>query len=80
MAAVDREAWDEFEQLFAPDVSVESRRKIVGFTQIDVPSDEWIRETRRDLETGDHAGQPLSLSPCEASAWLSLEWRWALPM
>ena len=30
-AAVDREAWDEVEQLFAPDVSVESRRKIVGF-------------------------------------------------
>ena len=31
MAAVDREAWDEVEQLFAPDVVVESRRKIVGF-------------------------------------------------
>ena len=41
MAAVDREAWDEVEQLFAPEVSVESRRKIVGFTQIDLPPSEW---------------------------------------
>ena len=43
-AAFDREAWDEVEQLFAPDVSVESRRKIVGFTRIDLPSGEWPRE------------------------------------
>ena len=52
MAAVDREAWDEFEQLFAPDGLVESRRKIVGFTPTDFPSDEWPRQTRRVLETG----------------------------
>ncbi len=31
MAAINREAWDEFERLFAPEGSVESRRKIVGF-------------------------------------------------
>ena len=58
MAAVDREDWDEFEQLFAPDGSVESRRKIVGFTQTEFPSDEWIHQTRRDLETGDDAARP----------------------
>jgi DNA-binding SARP family transcriptional activator len=28
--AIDREAWDEFEQLFAPEGVVESRRKITG--------------------------------------------------
>jgi DNA-binding SARP family transcriptional activator len=52
MAAIDREAWDEFERLFAPEGSVESRRKIVGFKQTEFPSDEVIRQTRRDLETG----------------------------
>ncbi|ORB11177.1 BTAD domain-containing putative transcriptional regulator [Mycobacterium noviomagense] len=52
MAAIDREAWDEFEGLFAPDGSVESRRKIVGFGQGEFRSDEVMRQTRRDLETG----------------------------
>ena len=52
MAAIDREAWDEFEQLFAPEGSVESRRKIVGFKRTEFPSDEVMRQTRRDLETG----------------------------
>ncbi len=42
MAAVDREAWDEFERLFAPEGSVESRRKIVGFKRNDIPSSEVI--------------------------------------
>ena len=41
VAAIDREAWDEIEQLFAPEVFVESRRKMVGFTQVDIPADEW---------------------------------------
>ncbi|HXZ15769.1 MAG TPA: hypothetical protein VEH77_07345, partial [Roseiarcus sp.] len=50
--AVAREAWDEFEQLFAPEVFVESRRKIVGFTQIELKSPEWRQENRRILETG----------------------------
>ncbi len=52
VAAVDREAWDEVEQLFAPESFVESRRKIVGFTQIDLQTDDWPHETRRVLETG----------------------------
>src|SRR5271166_6578451 len=52
MAAIDREAWDEFERLFAPEGSVESRRKIVGFKRTEFRSDEVIHQTRRDLETG----------------------------
>ena len=52
MAAIDREAWDEFERLFAPEGSVESRRKIVGFKPTEFASDEVMRQTRRDLETG----------------------------
>jgi hypothetical protein len=36
--AVNREAWGDVEQLLAPYVSVESRRKIVGFPRIDIPS------------------------------------------
>ncbi|MFZ1178861.1 MAG: regulator, partial [Mycobacterium sp.] len=48
-AAIDREAWDEFEALFAPEVFVESRRKITGgFTRDDFsPS-----EARRLAENG----------------------------
>lgn len=49
-AAINREAWDEFEQLFAPDGSIESRRKIVGFGQIDVPPGEFPQVNRRVLE------------------------------
>ena len=52
MAAIAREAWDEFEQTFAPAGSVESRRKIVGFKPTEFASDEVIRQTRGDLETG----------------------------
>ncbi|MDQ1539298.1 MAG: hypothetical protein QOH29_24, partial [Actinomycetota bacterium] len=51
-AAIAREAWDEFEQMFAPEGSVESRRKIVGFKPTEFRSDEVIHQTRRDLETG----------------------------
>jgi tetratricopeptide (TPR) repeat protein len=52
IAAIDRGAWDEFELLFAPEVVVESHRKIVGFTQIDLPSGGWPHAHRRNLETG----------------------------
>ena len=52
MAAINREDWDEFERLSAPEGSVESRRKVVGFRQTDFPASEIIRRTRRDLETG----------------------------
>ncbi len=52
MAAVNREDWDEFERLFAPEGSVESRRKLVGFKKGDFRAAEVIHQTRRDLETG----------------------------
>ncbi len=52
-AAVNRGDWDEYERLFAPEASLESRRKIVGFTPIDIPSDDLQRENRRILETGE---------------------------
>ena len=58
MAAIDREAWDEFEQLFAPEGSVESRRKIVGFKRTEFRSDEVMHQTRRDLETGIMRSEP----------------------
>ncbi|WP_211296260.1 BTAD domain-containing putative transcriptional regulator [Mycobacterium aquaticum] len=51
LAAVDRGAWDEFEQLFSAAATVESRRKIVGFAPVDVPSD-WVHQNRLNLETG----------------------------
>ncbi|WP_456320078.1 BTAD domain-containing putative transcriptional regulator [Mycolicibacter senuensis] len=50
--AVNRGAWDEFEQLFAPDALFESRRKIVGFNPADLPSD-WIHQNRLNLEMGE---------------------------
>ena len=46
-AAFDREAWDEFDKMYSPDVIVESRRRIVGFTRDDLPSGDWPREARR---------------------------------
>ncbi len=59
LTAVEREAWDEVERFFATEVSVESRRKIVGFTRFNLPSREWPHEMRRYLEAGmvrhDHA-------------------------
>lgn len=52
VSAVNREAWDEVTQLLASSVSVESRRKIVGFQRIDVPSSQWPDDMRRYLEAG----------------------------
>lgn len=52
MDAIDREAWDEFERLFAPQPHIESRRKIVGFEQTDLPTHEVMHHTRKDLEAG----------------------------
>ncbi|WP_082952862.1 BTAD domain-containing putative transcriptional regulator [Mycobacterium sp. 852002-10029_SCH5224772] len=49
-SAINHEAWDEFEKLFAPDGFIESRRKVVGFGQIDVPSGEFPQLNRRVLE------------------------------
>ncbi len=50
--AVNREAWEEVAQLLAPYVSTESRRKIVGFSPIDVPASQWPKDMRRYLEKG----------------------------
>ncbi len=52
VAAVNREDWDGVEQLFASRVSVESRRKIVGFSTIDIPAGQWPHEMRRYLKAG----------------------------
>ncbi|MGE2815788.1 BTAD domain-containing putative transcriptional regulator [Mycobacterium heidelbergense] len=49
-AAFHAQAWDAYEALYAPDVLVESRRKIVRFTQSDLPSGNWPREARRLTE------------------------------
>ncbi|MEM6107073.1 BTAD domain-containing putative transcriptional regulator [Mycobacterium sp. 050272] len=49
MAAIHRHDWDELERLFAPDVLIQSRRKIVGLT---AQSAVMRREMRRELETG----------------------------
>jgi class 3 adenylate cyclase len=51
VAAADREAWDEFEQMFAPDSVLESRRKIVGFTLADLPAADWRHHHRLAIET-----------------------------
>ncbi len=45
-AAFDRDAWDEFEHQVAPVVSVECRRKLLGFAPIDLPYGEWVRGAR----------------------------------
>ena len=50
--AVNREDWDGVAQLLAPHVSVESRRKIVGFPRTDIPSSQWPQDMRQFLETG----------------------------
>src|SRR6185312_7232281 len=46
LAAFDREAFGEVEKMYAPNVFVESRRKVVGFTQADLPSGEWPKVAR----------------------------------
>jgi class 3 adenylate cyclase len=52
MDAVNHEAWEEVGRLLAPAVSVESRRTIVGFSRIDVPSRQWLQDMKRYLDTG----------------------------
>ncbi len=49
MDALHREAWDEVEALFAPNTSIESRRKVVGLT---LPSDAARLGIRSELESG----------------------------
>ncbi len=48
-AAVNREAWDEFEELHATDVFIDSRRKIVGFTRDDLTASELRRSIDNDM-------------------------------
>jgi DNA-binding SARP family transcriptional activator len=54
VAAVNRGALDEYEQLHAPNVFSESRRKALGFTHAAVaivPPENWAHEVRRVLGT-----------------------------
>ena len=50
--AIEREAWDEVKALFAPEISVEGRRKVVGFPRVVMSPSEWIREVRHLNEMG----------------------------
>ncbi|WKG04227.1 BTAD domain-containing putative transcriptional regulator [Mycolicibacterium sp. HK-90] len=52
LAAMNRRAWDEVEQLFAPEVTIESRRKIVGFARKDLTPQQWLDAMAHFLETG----------------------------
>ena len=45
-AAFEHGDWDKAEAMYAPDVVVESRRKIVGFTQADLRPGDWPRVAR----------------------------------
>ena len=49
MTAFHRQDWDELERLFAPEASIESRRKVVGLT---LSSDAVRRAMRREIESG----------------------------
>ncbi|MDT5337517.1 MAG: hypothetical protein QOD90_3022, partial [Mycobacterium sp.] len=54
VAALNREAWSEVEQLCAPDIDVESRRKFITFTRDDLFSGDWLQDIRRlSREAGD---------------------------
>ncbi|MEB3020790.1 BTAD domain-containing putative transcriptional regulator [Mycolicibacter sp. MYC098] len=53
VAATNRGDWDEFEQLYAAESAIESRRKIVGFTSSDISFDDWQRRNKNILETGE---------------------------
>ncbi|WP_431190742.1 BTAD domain-containing putative transcriptional regulator [Mycobacterium senriense] len=46
-AATDREAWDETERHLANQVTLESRRRVVGFPRIIVSPSQWIRDVVR---------------------------------
>ncbi|WP_308208590.1 BTAD domain-containing putative transcriptional regulator [Mycolicibacterium fortuitum] len=61
-SAVDREAWDEAEALFAPVVIAESHRKIVGYTRTQVSPREWTDEMRRYHEVGIVRHRPTFLA------------------
>jgi class 3 adenylate cyclase len=52
IAARDRADWEEVEQLLAPEVVVESRRKIVGYPRATLTSRHWQREIKRSYDSG----------------------------
>ncbi|MDF3336632.1 BTAD domain-containing putative transcriptional regulator [Mycolicibacterium septicum] len=52
VAAIDAGAWDEFEQMFAPEGYIESRRKLVGFERTEFSPHDVMHQTRCDLENG----------------------------
>jgi class 3 adenylate cyclase len=52
VAAIDAEAWDEFEEMFAPEGYIESRRKLVGFERTEFSPHDVMHQTRCDLENG----------------------------
>ena len=47
--------------------------------RIDLPSGEWPQRGKATFARRATCGTATWLSPCEASAWLSPDWRWALP-
>lgn len=50
IAAIDRQSWDEIEQLYSPNAFIESRRKVVGFPPM--PSRDWVPAQRPIFEAG----------------------------
>lgn len=50
--AASRGVWSEVEEVLAPSVSVESRRKIVGLSQIELSPSEWASEAKRFPDIG----------------------------
>ncbi|OBJ08137.1 regulator [Mycobacterium sp. 1465703.0] len=62
LAAINRRDWEELERLFAPEATGESRRKMVGFSQTDIPSGQWPRLNRRVVETGDVRGSQVVIA------------------
>ncbi len=51
-ALLAHDAWHEVENLFATSISVENRRRIVGYPPLVFASREWAREVRRIRELG----------------------------
>jgi tetratricopeptide (TPR) repeat protein len=68
-AAIDRQAWDEVEQLFATDVAVESRRKMLHWTLPDLQSGQWPQQIRRFVEIGPVRPRNEVIAVLRVSAW-----------
>lgn len=51
-SAVNRENWDEVEEMIAPQILLESRRKIVGVPPSHISPGQWSREMRRYFDVG----------------------------